>query len=79
MVSFNIGGVPDLVRPNETGYLAEAENTQDFSQGILQLLENTPLREKMSANCCAIALEEYSLKLQAKRYIKLYQQVLATY
>jgi len=77
MVSFNIGGVPDLVRPNETGYLAEAENAQDFCQGIVQLLEDSSLREKMSANCRAIALEEYPLELQAKRYIELYQQVLA--
>jgi hypothetical protein len=30
----------------------------------------------MSQNCRAIALEEYSLELQAKRYIELYQQVL---
>jgi glycosyltransferase involved in cell wall biosynthesis len=76
MVSFNIGGVPDLVRPNQTGYLAEAENAQDFCQGIVQLLEDAPLREKMSANCRAIALEEYPLELQAKRYLKLYQKVL---
>jgi glycosyltransferase involved in cell wall biosynthesis len=76
MVSFKIGGVPDLVRPNETGYLAEAENSQDFCQGVVQLLENAPLREKMSANCRAIALEDYPLELQAKRYIELYQKVL---
>ena len=76
MVSFNVGGVSDLVRPNQTGYLAEAENAQDFCQGIVQLLEDTPLREKMSENCRAIALEEYPLELQAKRYIELYQQVL---
>jgi glycosyltransferase involved in cell wall biosynthesis len=77
MVSFNVGGVPDLVRPNETGYLAQAEDAQDFCQGVVQLLEDRELREKMSKNCRAIALEEYPLELQAKRYIELYQQVLA--
>jgi glycosyltransferase involved in cell wall biosynthesis len=76
MVSFNVGGVPDLVRPNQTGYLAEAENPQDFSQGIVQLLEDSSLREKMSQNCRAIALEEYPLELQAKRYVELYRQIL---
>ncbi len=77
MVSFKIGGVPDLVRPNVTGYLAEAENPQDFCQGVVQLLEDAPLREKMSENCRAIALSEYPLELQAKRYIELYKKVLA--
>lgn len=77
MVSFNIGGVPDLVRPNETGYLAQAEDAQAFCQGVVQLLEDRELREKMSENCRAITLAEYPLELQAKRYIELYQQVLA--
>jgi glycosyltransferase involved in cell wall biosynthesis len=75
MVSFNIGGVADLVRPNITGYLAQPENYHDFGQGIIQLLEDDNLRQKMSENCRAIALKEYTLELQAKRYIELYQQV----
>ncbi|NBD31893.1 MAG: glycosyltransferase [Cyanobacteria bacterium] len=77
MVSFKVGGVPDLVRPNVTGYLAEAENPQDFCQGVVQLLEDAALRQRMSENCRAIALEEYPLELQAKRYIELYQTILA--
>lgn len=76
MVSFKIGGVPDLVRHNLTGYLAQPENSTDFCNGILMLLEDEKLRQKMSENCRAIALKEYSLDLQAKRYIELYQQVL---
>ncbi|WP_042341658.1 glycosyltransferase family 4 protein [Calothrix sp. PCC 7507] len=76
MVSFKIGGVPDLVRPDITGYLAAPEDADDFCNGIVQLLEDDNLREQMSQNCRAIALEEYPLELQAKRYIELYQQVL---
>ncbi|KYC41563.1 glycosyl transferase [Scytonema hofmannii PCC 7110] len=76
MVSFKIGGVPDLVRPNITGYLATPEDANDFCNGIVQLLEDDSLRQCMRQNCRAIALEEYSLELQARRYIQLYQQVL---
>ena len=76
MVSFDIGGVPDLVRHNITGYLAKPEEIQDFSNGIVQLLEDEQLRQNMSKNCRAIAISEYSLELQAKRYIELYEQVL---
>jgi glycosyltransferase involved in cell wall biosynthesis len=76
MVSFDIGGVPDLVRHNITGYLAKPEDIQDFSNGIVQLLEDDQLRQNMSKNCRAIAISEYSLELQAKRYIELYEQVL---
>ncbi|MBD2208370.1 glycosyltransferase family 4 protein [Nostoc linckia FACHB-104] len=76
MISFKIGGVPDLVRPDVTGYLASPEDTQDFCRGIVQLLEDHQQRHNMSQNCREIALQEYPLELQAQRYIDLYRQVL---
>ncbi|HEY9770413.1 MAG TPA: glycosyltransferase family 4 protein [Coleofasciculaceae cyanobacterium] len=76
MVSFKIGGVPDLVRHNITGYLATPEDSNDFCQGIIQLLEDDRLRAEMKQNCRAIALDEYSLELQGQRYIELYQNAL---
>jgi glycosyltransferase involved in cell wall biosynthesis len=75
MVSFRVGGVPDLVRPGVTGYLAAPESVEEFAQGIENLLSDRPLREQLSQNCRAIALAEYPLELQAKRYIELYRQV----
>ena len=76
MVSFKVGGVPDLVRPGVTGYLAEPENIPDFCNGIVELLEDNNLRTAMAQNCCAIATQEYSIKLQVQRYVELYRQVL---
>ena len=76
MVSFKIGGVPDLVRSGVTGYLAQPEDAIDLSNGIVQLLEDDAQREKMSQNCRAIALAEYPLELQAQRYIELYTQAI---
>lgn len=79
MVSFKVGGVPDLVRPGITGYLASPEDVNDLCYGIVQLLEDDTLRERMRQNCRAIALAEYSLELQVQRYIELYRQVLEQY
>jgi glycosyltransferase involved in cell wall biosynthesis len=76
MVSFDVGGVSDLVRPGITGYLAKPENSQDFGQGIVQLLDDPLLRQRMGQNCRAIAEVEYPLTLQAQRYRALYQTVL---
>lgn len=77
MVSFKVGGVPDLVRPGVTGYLAAPEDADDFCSGIVQLLEDKTLRYQMSHNCREIALKEYPLDLQAQRYLEVYQQALA--
>jgi glycosyltransferase involved in cell wall biosynthesis len=76
MVSFNVGGVLDLVRPGVTGYLAQPEDPQDFYHGIMQLIEDKNLRASMRQTCRAIALEEYPVELQGQRYIELYRQAL---
>ncbi len=75
MVSFKVGGVPDLVRHRITGYLAQAENTKDFRDGIIQLLEDESLRHQMSQQCRAIAMEEFGLELYSLRHIVLYDQL----
>jgi glycosyltransferase involved in cell wall biosynthesis len=76
VVSFNVGGVPDVVRPGETGYLAEPENVEDFRQGILQLLEDDYQRESMGQYGRRIAIEEFSLELEAMRYKAVYERAL---
>ncbi len=72
IVAFNIGGVRDLVRPSVTGYLAKADDAKDFCHGIMQLLEDCHLCADLGQQCRAIVQEEYSLELQAKRYMELY-------
>lgn len=76
MISFNIGGVPDLVRHGITGYLAEPGDVAGLRECILQLLENGRIREQMSRSCRAIAVEEYGIEMQTKRYIELFQNSL---
>jgi glycosyltransferase involved in cell wall biosynthesis len=44
VVGFRIGGLPDIVEPGVSGYLAEPENTQDLAQGLVQVL-NSHLRD----------------------------------
>ncbi len=76
VVAFNVGGVPDAVRPGITGLLAERENVEELRDHIVQLLEDDALRLSMSSKCRAIAVEEYSLELYTQRYINLYHQVI---
>ena len=76
MVSFKVGGVPDMVRPGVTGLLAEPEDAQDLSVKIVEMLEASEQREAMRKNCREIALAEYPLELQRDRYLELYQQLL---
>lgn len=76
VVSFDVGGVPELVRPGITGLLAKPENSSDFAEKIVQLLEDDVLRQSMSNHCRRIAINEYSIELQARRYLSLYKQTI---
>ncbi|HWC58678.1 MAG TPA: glycosyltransferase, partial [Verrucomicrobiae bacterium] len=76
MVSFNVGGVPDLVRPEVTGMLAPPEDARTFGILIERILATADLRQRMSHECREIANREYSLTLQAQRYRNIFQGLL---
>lgn len=76
-VSFNVGGVADLVRPNVTGLLAAPEDTADLSQQLTTLLEADSDRAAMSKRCREIAVSEYAIERQRDRYIDLYRTLVA--
>lgn len=77
MVSFDVGGVGDLVRHKDTGYLARSEDVSEFRHGIVELLEDADLRFAMKKRCREVALAEYSTGLQEKSYLSIYEKLLS--
>jgi glycosyltransferase involved in cell wall biosynthesis len=75
-VAFGVGGIPEIVRPGITGLLATAEDARSLRHAILAILGDDQKRESMSRESRRIALEEYRLELQAKRYLHVYEQLL---
>jgi glycosyltransferase involved in cell wall biosynthesis len=75
-VSFRVGGLPELVRPGVTGFLAEPLKAGELAAGTAALLEDGAGLERMSRRCREIAVAEYSIELQVSRYMELYQQVI---
>jgi glycosyltransferase involved in cell wall biosynthesis len=77
VVSFRTGGVPDHVRPGETGFLAEPGDTLGFRDGIALLLQNEAARLRMSGACRTSVLRDYDLSLEATRHADLYDAILS--
>jgi glycosyltransferase involved in cell wall biosynthesis len=75
VVGFDTGGIPDMVRPRETGWLAPVANSERFAEHIREALENRTLRDRLSKNCRRVALQEYTLSIQATRYMNLYRDL----
>jgi len=76
VVSFNVGGVPDLVRPGVTGALADPDDSEQLASSIVQLLSNEPLLARLRHQCREIVEKEYSLDLYVNRHIALYHKAL---
>lgn len=78
-VSFDVGGVSDMVRPGVTGLLAEPENAKQLAERIIELLADPGLCQRMRRNCRDIAVNEYALEIYIKRHQSLYEQVLTSH
>lgn len=76
VIAFDCTAVPEVVRHLETGYLAHVEDVDDLTHGMRLLLDDDALREKLGRQSRELVEREYTLKLQAQRYVELYQRVI---
>jgi len=74
-VSFDVGGVPDVVRHMETGYLAKLGDADALAEGIRTLRGDARLRDRMGEACRTLAEAEFGAELEAKRFADLYDDV----
>jgi glycosyltransferase involved in cell wall biosynthesis len=77
VVAFDVGGIPDMVRPGVTGLLVPPEDVRELGSAIAAILDDDELHARISRECRRVAVEQYGLKIQAERYHRLYQELLA--
>jgi glycosyltransferase involved in cell wall biosynthesis len=77
LVAFDVGGVPALVRPGVTGYLARPEDAADLARGIAEVLDDETRRRVFGNNCRSIAVAEYSASSVIDRHLRLYEALAA--
>lgn len=75
VVSFTTGGIPDMVKHLQNGYLAKYKDSADFMEGI-QWVFNHPDQEKLSKSARETVMNNFSETIVAKQYIDVYQQIL---
>lgn len=75
-VGFDVGGIPDLVRPGVTGELIPVGDVGALRDGIRSLLKDEEKLAQLSANCRRVVVEEYAHDVQAGRYAELYRSLI---
>jgi len=79
VVASKVGGIPDVVREGETGYLVEPEDVDMFEKRLRELLENPEKRRKMGQQGRKDMIENYDSRKIANRIKMIYEKVIVTY
>lgn len=74
-VSFDVGGLPDLIEHRRNGYRARAYEPEDLVQGILWLLEDEERHQRCGGACREDVADKFELTSVARRYERLYRSV----
>ena len=75
-VGFPVGGIPDLVRPRETGFLAPMVSARAFAHVLSQAYGDSSRLEAMSIRCADFVRSELNQAAQARRYQQLFDELL---
>jgi glycosyltransferase involved in cell wall biosynthesis len=76
VVAFSIGGLPEMIDHRDNGYLAEPFDTRDLAAGIAWTLAARERRKRLAERARRKAVLEFDQRLQARRYLELYADVL---
>lgn len=78
IVSTKVGGISNVVKPNQTAFLVQANDTKHFSEKLLTLAEDKALRNTMGAKGWEFVNKKFHYKRLVNDVNKLYDELLQT-
>ncbi len=75
VVAFPVGGLPELVRPGQTGWLADEVSPEALAATIQRALQDLRSGIYLRDLCRSVAEAEYGVGLQASRYLELFRSL----
>jgi glycosyltransferase involved in cell wall biosynthesis len=77
IVASRIGGIPELVTHDDTGFLFEPKNTHELCGRIRMLLDDSDLRKRFGRRARRIVETEHSLTAHGAALLSLYENLTA--
>jgi glycosyltransferase involved in cell wall biosynthesis len=75
VVALPVGGLPELVRPGQTGWLAATPDAAGLAAAVAEALAAIAAGIDLREPCRAAAEREYSLELMVERHLALYREI----
>lgn len=76
VVSYNIDGAPEVVIPNETGFLVPRDDIQQLTEALLKLADNPSMREQFGQEGRRRFTDQFRHQTMTRRIREVYQRVL---
>lgn len=77
VIGSDIGGIPEMVRDGETGYLVRPHDSRALADRIVRLARDDALRERMGRNARAVVENEFSAGIHYEKLMALYERLLS--
>jgi len=77
VLASNVGGMPDLIRPEVTGLFCDPQRPETFCDGVNRLLKEPGLASRLARAARAEAGQRFHPKIIARRHLEIYREVLA--
>ncbi len=77
VVATSVGGIPEIVVDGETGILAPAGDADALAAGVLRLLKDRELAQRLAAAGRKLVGQRYTLEAQSSALAALYREALA--
>lgn len=75
-ISTRTGGIPEIIKNDETGYLFEVSDYEKLSQYILKLYEDRDLLKELGDNINNTVKKHYSHNSMSERQFEIYKSIL---
>ena len=76
VVATRVGGVPELVRHEQTGLLCDSDSPIAVANALTRLTRDPQLRDRFGTRSVEVANTDFCATLAGERYVDLYRQLL---
>jgi len=70
-----VGGIPDIIKDGENGFLLESNDPEHITDRITKLLDNTELLERVSANAYRYVRKNFNEKIVLESWRRIFQNI----
>jgi glycosyltransferase involved in cell wall biosynthesis len=77
VVATDAGGIPEMVRDGETGFLVPLKNPSALANTVVRAIQNENLRKGLAQNATVLVNEEFTADSMVRGNVGVYEELLS--